>query len=293
MNFKTNLLLGLSIGALAFCSPKKQTEEKPETTIADPKKESTPIGLQLYTVRDAMAANPDSTLELVAKLGYKQLELAGYADGKFYGMAPEQFKSTAEGYGLSPISAHISIDALAENPELAISASKAAGLEYVVLPWLSPDQRNSVAQYESHIALMNKVGPMCSEAGLKFAYHNHAFEFDTLDGQVPMEMIINQTNPEHVAIELDLYWVSKAGLDPVAFFNKYPGRFNLWHVKDMDDTPEQNFTEVGSGTIDYKSIFENAEVSDMQYFFVEQDRSDNPMKSIEISYQYVDELLNQ
>ncbi|MBU2914440.1 sugar phosphate isomerase/epimerase family protein [Reichenbachiella agariperforans] len=278
---------------LTFCSPKSESQEtkKQDSPLDETPVETVQIGLQLYTVRDSMAVRPKETLERVAQLGYTQIELAGYDQGHFYGFEPKEFAEIAKGYGLLPVSAHISIDALRDNPQLAIASSKAAGLSYIVLPWLSDDQSKTIGQYQDHVELMNQVGRMCTDQGLKFAYHNHAFEFEEIDGQIPMDIIMEGTDPTHVKMELDLYWISKAGFDPVAYLQKYPGRFTMWHVKDMDDTADQNFAEVGNGTINYKAIFALRETSPIDYFFVEQDQSDDPFKSIETSIRYVKEVL--
>ncbi|UXP31967.1 sugar phosphate isomerase/epimerase [Reichenbachiella agarivorans] len=286
---RNSILLSLfAVCAVTFSSCSSKTETNSETVkVAN----TSGIGLQLYTVRDAMAADPVQALTKISQLGYQYLELAGYDNGKFYGYEPAEFKAIIDSLGMTAISSHTSINFLEENPELAIESSKALGLSYIVLPWLSPDLRDSIGDYQNHIALMNKVGPMISAAGMTFAYHNHDFEFDTLQGQVPMELILAQTDPAHVKLELDLYWVSKAGLDPIAFMSKIPRRVVLWHVKDMDDSPEQKFTEVGNGTINYAEIFKQKESTGMEYFFIEQDQSDAPMTSIETSINYVKQLL--
>ncbi|PIB37412.1 hypothetical protein BFP72_05170 [Reichenbachiella sp. 5M10] len=281
----------LVLALLTLCySCSSPQENKQEATLHTAQAPSG-IGLQLYTLRDSMSVSPKETLQRVAKLGYTQIELADYKEGRFYGFEPKDFTRIAKSYGLTPVSAHIGIEALRSKPELVISSCKVAGISYVVLPWLQEEERQNIEQYKEHVALMNRIGKMCSEAGLKFAYHNHAFEFESIDGEVPMDIIMEGTNPEHVKMELDLYWISKAGFDPVTYLQKYPGRFTMWHVKDMDDTPDQNFTEVGNGTIDYQAIFELIESSDLEYFFVEQDQSSNPLGSIETSIQYLKKTL--
>jgi sugar phosphate isomerase/epimerase len=249
------------------------------------------VGIQLYTLRDAMNEDPISTLKKVSEIGYNQIELAGYESGKFYGMDPKEFKALADSLGLKTLSTHIPLVALRTELEMVLNACDLAEIEYIVLPWLNTNERESIDQYLTLIDDMNAIGEKCAKAGFKFVYHNHDFEFLTIDGQVPMELILTKTNPDFVNLELDLFWATKAGFDPVELFQKYPGRFPLWHVKDMDATEERKFTEVGNGVIDFKRIFDAKETSGMKYFFVEQDVSVNPLKSIEISYPNVQKLL--
>ena len=289
---KQSALLCVIVLTLAYCSPKKETAQEETTTeeVAAPK-EKPAIGLQLYTVRDSMAVDPVKTLERVAALGYTHVELASYDSGKFYGYEPAAFKKLTGDLGLTAISAHIPVVHMEENPELVVQSSAAAGLKYVVLPWLSTEQRESINKYKGHIEVINKIAPMCTEAGLTFAYHNHDFEFDTLEGIVPMEMILAETDPAHVKLEIDLFWVSRMNIDPVDYLQNNGDRVVLWHVKDMDDTPERGFTEVGNGVIDYSAIFKLRENTALEYFFVEQDRSDNALQSIETSYGNVAKIL--
>ena len=239
-----------------------------------------------------MKANPNSTLEKVAGIGYNQLELAGYDSGKFYGFQPQDFKKSANDLGLEVISTHVMLAAFKQNADLVISSCSDLGVEYIVIPWLNAEERQTIQQYDSLIGFMNDLGAKCVQNGMKLVYHNHDFEFDSIEGIVPMNRILEKTNPLYVNIELDLYWVSKAGFDPVELFDKYPGRFPIWHVKDMDATEAKHFTEVGNGVIDFNTIFENAETAGMKYFFVEQDVSENPLKSVEISYGNVVKLLD-
>jgi sugar phosphate isomerase/epimerase len=220
-------------------------------------------------------------------LGYKQIELASYDSGRYYGFEPAAFKKIADSLGLKAVSAHIPLNHMKENPELVVSSAKALGLSFVVLPWLSPEDRASIESYKSHIEVMKNIAPMCTAAGMTFAYHNHDFEFDTLAGQVPMDLILSETDPAHVKLELDLYWVSKVGIDPVQLLQKVGHRVVLWHVKDMDSTPEKKFTEVGNGTINYTEIFKLRGTTAFKYYFVEQDKSDDPFKSIATSFNYV------
>jgi sugar phosphate isomerase/epimerase len=144
--------------------------------------------------------------------------------------------------------------------------------------------------YKRHAENFNSFGEICENAGLQFAYHNHDFEFLNFDGVMPYDYLLENTDPELVKMELDLYWITKGGQDPVEYFKKYPGRFELWHVKDMEDNEEKFFAEVGYGTIDFKRIFAERETAGMEMFFVEQDQSRrNPFESIEMSFNFLNE----
>ncbi len=167
----------------------------------------------------------------------------------------------------------------------AIGTAKAIGHEYVVCPYLDASERKTLDQYRQHAALFNKAGQACREVGLQFAYHNHDFEFVTMDGKMPFDLLLAETDPKLVKIELDLYWITRAGHDPLAYFDKHPGRFALFHVKDMDNTPKKFFTEVGRGTIDFKKIFAQSKKAGVTHYFVEQDQCPgSPFDSIKISF---------
>lgn len=251
-------------------------------------------GLALYTVREDMALDPESTLQNVADIGYQYVEAAGYKDRKFYGMEPVEFKNYLKEVGLIPLSSHQSTVTL-ENADEMIADVKAAGFEYFVVPIppmglykKDPDtkERGFTGGAANLAEILDILGEKCYKAGLKLLYHNHDFEFkkDT-DGIVPIEYLLENCNPKYVNFQMDLFWVSKVGVDPVVYFKKYPGRFKLWHVKDMD--LEGNFAPVGSGTIDFSRILEQKSLSGMEYYYVEQDTTfhEKPIEAIKISHE--------
>jgi len=251
---------------------------------------SAPIGLQLYTVRDQMKEDVAGTLEKVAKIGYKVVEGAGYDKRKFYGMLPQDFKRLLTDNGLSMPSSHTTSPFLKDLSDATFEDAAEAGSEYVILAWLFPEERKTLDDYKKIIELLNVSFEKAKEHGITLGYHNHDFEFKTLDDQVPYDLMMSYL-PADMPMELDLYWVTKAGLDPVDLFEKYSNRFRLWHVKDMDNSPEKFFTEVGNGVIDFQRIFDHSDASGLEYYFVEQDRSKiSPLKSIEISYSNVRKL---
>lgn len=251
------------------------------------------IGLQLYTIRDAMQANAADALARVAQIGYRYVEGAGYNNGQLYGMTPSAFRQLLDDNDLRMVSGHAGLDAFRDTPEQVIAAFKAAGQRYAVLPWLSPEQRTAEL-YRSLPDIMNKAGRLCKEAGMQFAYHNHDFEFEPMaDGMLPMDLLLKETDGELVKIELDIYWITKAGKSYSDYFQRYPGRFPLWHVKDIDNTPRQFFAPVGQGTIKWPEVFATSKQAGMEYFFVEQDQMPagmQPFDAIAASYKYLKEM---
>lgn len=245
-------------------------------------------GLTLYTVRNEMGSNPGETLKAVADVGYKYIEAADYKDGKFYNMSPEEFKNQVTELGMKPLSAHMGSVTL-ENADQQIADAKAAGFKYFVLPvplmgYFKFDQESRslkmTGEIEELTDIINTLGKKCKEAGLELLYHNHDFEYKKDEnGIVPIEYFMENTDPAYVNFQVDLYWVVKAGADPIAYMEKYPGRYKVWHIKDMDD--QGRFAPVGTGSIDFAKILEKKEVAGMEYYIVEQDRTFDDMKPLE------------
>ncbi|HEV7379827.1 MAG TPA: sugar phosphate isomerase/epimerase [Dyadobacter sp.] len=259
---------------------------------------SSNVGLQLYTLRDAISKDLEGTLQKVAAIGYKEVELFGYREGKFFGKTPKELKALLAKYKLNPVSGHYGAGvqnsdyqgSLSNGWEKAVDDAAELGHKYVVCAYLTPGERKSIEDYKKYVDLFNKAGEVAKKAGLQFAYHNHDFEFQKLDGELPYDYIAGKTDPGLVKLELDLYWVAKAGLDPVDLFKQYPGRFPMWHVKDMDKG-DQSFAEVGTGSIDFKRIFAQRKLAGLTNFFVEQDVSKRPVfEAIATSYKNVKAL---
>ncbi len=252
-------------------------------------------GMTLYTVRDNMKANPDSTLQAIADIGYKNIEVAaGYKDGKYFGMSPADFNKKLTGLGFTPLSAHQN-EITFENVDQIIADVKAAGFQYLVIPVPPMGHFRHNAETKSMYMsdsvefvteVLNMVGKKCTAAGIKMLYHNHDFEFKpNANGITPMDYFLEHTDSANVNFQLDLYWITKAGADPLAYFQKYPGRFKIWHIKDMDS--QGRFAPVGTGTIDFKKILAQKEQAGMEYFIAEQDMCFDgmtPMESVKISF---------
>ncbi|MFL5745659.1 MAG: sugar phosphate isomerase/epimerase family protein [Niastella sp.] len=236
------------------------------------------IGLQLYTLRNEMGKDAKGTLAKVAAQGYKTVETFGYGNGKWFGMNAAELRAELKSHGLTTPSGHTFPASVflqngwEEKWKPAVADAKAVGQEYIVIPWMEEQYRTDINNFKKMAAVLNKAAEICKQTGIKLAYHNHDFEFAPLAGTNGYDVLLKETDPKLVFFEMDIYWVSKAGKDPLAFFSKYPSRFAMWHVKDMDNTAQKNFTEVGSGVIDFKKIFTHAKQSGMKYFFVEQDQ---------------------
>lgn len=259
-----------------------------------------PIGVQLYTLRNEMAKDPKSTLEKVARLGYRQVETIGYEDGKWFGLTAAQLKELLRDNGLRTASGHSVTGGFflkkgwEENWKKTLADFKALGQDFIVVPSMEDEYRKSIDGFKQIAAALNRAGELSRQQGLMLAYHNHDFEFRSIDGETGFDALLTNTDPRFVGFELDLYWAKKAGFEPLDLFKKYPGRFPLWHVKDMDKTSKRFFTEVGSGIIDFPGIFSHARQSGMKYFFVEQDECPgSPFDSIEKSIGYLKEHIVQ
>jgi len=255
----------------------------PASVLASPTRK-TPYGMILYTVRDEMKKDPVKTLEKVSQIGYKVLEAAGYADRKFYGMKPSKFKEVVESFNMKLLSSHTMVNN--GNLNQVVEDSAEAGVKYLIHPWM---ETGNIDTYKKAAEEYNIYGEAFKKVGIQFGYHNHAFEFEKVDGKVPYDILLNETDPDLVIMELDLYWITKGGFDPWIYFEKYPGRFELWHVKDMIGSGEKYETEVGNGVIDFDKVFENKKTAGMKYYFVEQDkcRDFSTFKSIEISLEHI------
>ena len=241
------------------------------------------IGVQLYTVRGLMAEDFAGTLEAVAEVGYDEVEFAGYFDHD-----PSEVRVLLDRVGLAAPAAHLPKAVFAERLEEVIVAAEVIGHRYLVLPWLAPDERQTIAQYEDLASFANRIGATCRDAGLAFGYHNHDFELEPIGGKVPLDLLLEETDPELVTFELDLYWVTKGGGDPLDYIDRYPGRFRLCHVKDM--APDGTMVDVGSGAIDFAAIFAAAETAGLEHYFVEHDEPTDPIESITRSYRHLDSL---
>ncbi len=269
-------------GAAALAaSPWLSSCAKEEESVAGNRLER--IGIQLYTVRDRMAEDVPGTLQALAEIGYDEVEFAGYFDH-----TPTEIKGFLDASGLVSPSAHIRLDDIRNTPEQLIETAQAIGNKYVALGWLAPEDRRTLDDYRAHVDLVAGFAEQCRDAGLRFAWHNHDFEFIELEGERPMDLVLERTEAELVQVELDLYWIKKAGVDPFAYFERHPGRFPLCHVKDM--AADTSMADVGDGTIDFTAIFAASDRAGFKHYYVERDDSADALKTAARSYKAVSEL---
>jgi sugar phosphate isomerase/epimerase len=254
-----------------------------------------PIGLQLYTVRDQLEKDVPGTIKKVAAIGYKEVEIYD-----LYGMSPAQFAKLLKDNGLTAVSGHYLLNVEKTQWEKKVAEARELGLKYMVHAILDPEERKSLDDYKRHVQLWNKIAEQTHQAGMQFCYHNHNFEFQKFDGVTVYDYLFKHLDPQLVQFEMDCFWVTHAGQDPVALFKKHPDRFPLLHIKDLKagippslefDARMGLFTEVGKGIIDWKRIFAAAPPGGMKHFFVEQDYCEvPPLESIKISYEYLHKL---
>jgi sugar phosphate isomerase/epimerase len=242
-------------------------------------------GLQLYTLRDMMEKSVADTLKLVAGVGYGDVEFAGY-----FGHSAADIRKLLDANGLAAPSVHVPLEVLRSALPQVIKDAKAIGHHYIVLPWLSEEQRgDSVDNYKKLAVELNGFAKPIKDAGLQLAYHNHDFELTQVKGGLPYDVLLGETDPDLVKMELDLFWAVKAGVDPLKLFAANPGRFPLVHVKDM--AKDGAMVDVGTGTIDFKAIFAKAEQAGIRHQFIEHDNSSNRITTIRQGYQALSQVL--
>ncbi len=243
------------------------------------------FGLQLWTVKEDMAANAKDTLKKVASYGYNQVESFEGKEGMFWGMGHKEFKRYMDELGMKIISSHCNIS---ENFEKKAAEAAEIGMKYLICPWKGPQK--SIDDFKKFADEFNKCGETCKKNGIRFAYHNHDYSFKPIDGQVPQTVMMNNTDKNLVDFEMDIYWVIAAGEDPKAWFAKHPGRFKLCHVKDLAKTATgHESVQVGKGTIDFHSILKAGTAEGLKYYIVEQEAftGTNPLDSAKADAKYM------
>ncbi|WP_221391122.1 sugar phosphate isomerase/epimerase [Dyadobacter sp. NIV53] len=271
-----------------------------------------PAGIQLFTVFEKMNNDPKATLEKIASIGYKEIESAFSTRGGYYGYTPKEFKKLVEGLGMKwrahhalgapfkmPAGGKMPLGAdgkpitippmmnLRDNYQQLVNDAAEGELSYLVC---ASTPVGTMEEIKNSIEVFQKTGEASKKAGIGFAYHNHATEFDAVEGgKTPYELVLSQTDKDLVKMELDLAWATKAGKDPVALFKEQPGRFPLWHVKDIK-SDLQTITEVGTGVVDFKRIFEAADIAGLKYFFVEYDLAPS-FDSVDLCYKNIRKVI--
>ncbi|MCD0486638.1 sugar phosphate isomerase/epimerase [Pedobacter sp. MC2016-14] len=257
------------------------------------------VGIQLYTLRSDLPKDVTGVIKKVAQMGYKEVETYGYSvDNGFWGLDAKSFASLLKENGLKAPSGHYGLDKymLDGNTDVLKTYIEAANItrgEYITVPHLGTDLRKNLDDYKKIAARLNQAAELCRASGLKLAYHNHNFEFDAFGNSYGYDILLKETDPKLVQFELDLYWVVRSGKDPVKFFEANPGRFPMWHIKDMDKADRTKNTEVGNGSINFKSIYAASKLAGLKHAFVEQENNYAPdlFKSIENSIGYINKEL--
>ncbi|WP_025145755.1 sugar phosphate isomerase/epimerase family protein [Pedobacter jeongneungensis] len=253
------------------------------------------VGLQLYSLRDELPKDVKGTIAKVAKAGFKEVETYGFSiKDQFWGLTPKEFKALLDANGLKAPSGHYGLgtylaDGNTTELKAAIAAAKVLGSEYVTIPWLDGSIRKNADDYKKIAARINEAGKLTKAAGIRLAYHNHNFEFEKQGDTTGYEILLKGTDKKLVDFELDLYWVVRSGNDPIKLFKENPGRFTMWHVKDMDKANPALNAEVGTGSINFKPIFAQAKLSGMKHFFVEHETNykPNPLGSVTASCAFI------
>lgn len=254
------------------------------------------IGIQLYSIREIIGKDVDGFLAKIAKAGYSDVETYG---GQFFGLEPKAFRGLLKKNKLTSLSGHYGMDKFLLNNgaddevKILVEKAKGVGQEYLTVSSFSHKDVKTPGDYKRVAERFNKGGEICKKMGIKLGYHNHNTEFDPLNGGISgYDVLLKETDPALLKMELDLYWAVRGGQDPVEMFKKYPGRFEMWHVKDMDKSKSNRNTEIGNGSIDFKRIFANAKLSGMKHFYMEQENFDmDPIESITKSSSYIKHTL--
>ena len=244
------------------------------------------VGVQLYTFRKEMLADAIGTLKLIAALGIKQIESAGSDKGNYYGLTAKEIKKACADLGMKLRSGHVHID---NKWSKTVDEAAESGQEYIICSSL-PTTGQTVDNYKKAADRFNQAGEECRRRGLKFGYHNHDYEFATEGGEVLYDVLLNHTEAALVHMEIDLGWVLVGGKSPLDYFNKYPGRFPLWHLKDMD-LAKKHSVEFGKGGLDITGLLANRDKAGLKYFFVEQEEyAATPVESMKHNMEYLRKL---
>jgi len=289
----------LATGAMMFpqmaCTPKKELvkNDMNEKIKSDAMVNKVgDFGIQLWTLKDEFARDPKGVLAKLASFGYNQIEGFETDQGLWWGMSPREYQNYLKGLGMKMVASHCNIN---ENFEMKAAQAAEVGLEYLVCPWIGPQK--SMNDWEKVTEKFNECGEICKKAGIRFAYHNHAYSFRAFTGMIPHDFIMEKTDPSLVYHEMDIYWVVTGEADPIDYLEKYKGRFKLCHVKDrLKDAPADErlaSCDLGTGQIDFARILKVAKDTGMEYFFVEQERFDvgGPMESAQKGAKYMQELI--
>lgn len=277
---KTGLLAtGAAVGTLPFL-----------TSCGNQERDLPPFGLQLYTLRDVIADDPVGILRELSEMGYKQIESYEGPMGMFWGMDNTEFRSLMDDLDMTIISSHANVF-----DEFERKADEAAeiGMEYLVCPWIGP--QDSMDDYRNIADQFNEIGEVANSAGIKFAYHNHEYTFEEMDGEMPQDVLMERTDPDLVEYQMDIYWFAAGNQDPAEWIQRYPGRFTSSHVKDLQNGEDHESVVLGTGTINFPELLPLAKENGMEYFIVEQEAYTNttPMEAVRANAIYMQEMMRE
>ncbi len=246
------------------------------------------IGIQLWTLRDVINYDLVGTLSALSKIGYNSLEPYGF-DGSFYGHSAKDFRKICNDLGMDITSTHCGINI--ENAQLVTEKAAEAGLEYLVLPSFNGRPEKTIDDFKKVAHEMNQIGEITKEAGITFGYHNHNFEFQPMEEKLPYDILLAETDPNLVTFQLDIYWVIKGGQKPEQYFEKHPGRFQMWHVKDMGNDGDSCI--VGNGRINFKELLKQSKKAGLKRIIYEQESysEGTPLFCAEQSCKYIQKHL--
>lgn len=257
----------------------------PSSTFAS-SMESPQYGVQLYSFRAEMAKDAKGTLEKIASIGLKKIESARSKKGHYYGLSPKEMKDTCDALGMKLTSGHVALD---NNFDKTMEEAVASGQEYLICSSM-PSKGQTVDNYKKVADAFNTAGEACKKLGVKFGYHNHAYEFESENGEVLYDVLMDNTEADLVHMELDLGWVIVGGKNPLDYFKKYPGRFPLWHLKDMDMGKKES-TEFGKGALDIPTMMANQDASGVKHIFIEQEEyASTPLESMKHNMAFLGKL---
>jgi len=277
--------------SLSSCGKSGEKSESSDSTDVAKTASSGPAipdyGLQLYSVRDVIGKDPKGVLKQIAGFGYKKIESYQGDQGVFWGMKPKEFKSYMDELGMTIVSTHADTT---KNLEKIAAEAAEAGLSYILQPYIGPQK--SLDEWKKRADEFNKRGEICNKAGIKFGYHNHDYSFKELDGKIPQEILLENTDKSLVFYELDIMWIEAAGADAITHIKKYAGRYDLCHIKDFVREPKVESTDLGKGIVDYPGILKVASENGIKQFIVEQEEYPVPvMTSISNDAEYMKKLV--
>ena len=304
--FKHAGVFALGTMFLPACSTGERQKESGAVAASDSEEEGKAlgaIGIQIYSVKDILEQDVRGVLQQLADMGYKEIESYPGSQGHYYGMEPEEFSKMLSDLGMTLVSIHFGSGAydhkadtwhhatmLSRFDELVENAAK-TGQQYLTCSWMDESLRKTPEDLKKTAELFNQVGETCKQAGMTFAYHNHSFEFDKVGDHILYDYMLENTDPDLVKYEMDIYWLVAAGKDPLTYFEQYPNRFPLGHVKDMDKQDSQKNSVIGKGAIDYPTLLKAGREAGMKHFLVEQETFVQPsIEAMKENYDYLSGL---